>query len=774
MRIVLFLGLLVGLVTPLSAQDYHRAEQLITWNALQRVYHDQAIPQWYRDSTRFWYRVHTRSGFVFRTVDPKAGAAGPLFDNARLAAGLSVAADSAFDPVKLPFATFEFADQGRDESAIRVRVGKRDFRCELAGYRCAAVDTLPPRIRFVRSPDERWDAFVSDRDLWIRPAEDGDSIRLTTDGDSLYGYGVAEPRAGQVRRKLPARPTVIWSPDSRRLAVARYDERKVATVSVVSMTASRPVTYTFPYALPGDSVVGMTEWYVVDVASRAATRIDVAPEPTQSFFAFGAPSLQWSAAGDRVYLTNVDRGPKHVRLLSADPATGATTPLLADSSSSYVIGSIDLLAGALGGGSNWKVLKNGEIVWLAERDGFAHLYRHGPDGAARNQLTRGPWTVVQLLWVDQAAGRVYFSAKGREEGRHPDYAFLYSVGLDGSGLTLLSPEDANHQIRVAPAGRYFVDAYSTVASPPVVVLRGPDGRVIRELERADIADLVATGWRPGETFMAKARDGVTDVWGVIWKPSGFDSTRRYPVVDHIYPGPLISPVMKSFFPSRDAFTYAMAGQVQALAALGFIVVSIDALGNTARSKALYATWYGRMGDHGVPDHIAVLKQLAQRIPQLDLERVGIYGHSGGGFASTGALLQHGDFYKVAVSTAGNHDNRTYYHGWGERFQGLLVRDTVKQTDNYAAAANRTYAGQLDGKLFLMHGDLDDNVHPAHTIGLVDALIKANKSFDLLIVPDADHDLTQHPYVIRRTWDYFVEHLLGAKPPANFAISKPTP
>jgi dipeptidyl aminopeptidase/acylaminoacyl peptidase len=260
---------------------------------------------------------------------------------------------------------------------------------------------------------------------------------------------------------------------------------------------------------------------------------------------------------------------------------------------------------------------------------------------------------------------------------------------------------------------------------------------------------------------------------VIWKPSRFDSTKRYPVIDHVYPGPLISPVPKSFFPTRSAgLSYSTFGQVQALAELGFIVVEIDALGNTARSKALYTQWYGNMGDNGLPDHVAALQQLAARIPQMDLSRVGIYGHSGGGFASTDALLRYPDFYKVAVSTSGNHDNRTYYYGWGERFQGLLTRDTVAKTDNFAAAANKTLVKNLRGHLLLIHGDMDDNVHPAHTIQMVDALIKAGKPFDMFIVPDATHDLTQHPYVIKRTWDYFVTHLLGEQPPADYVIAPP--
>jgi dipeptidyl aminopeptidase/acylaminoacyl peptidase len=375
--------------------------------------------------------------------------------------------------------------------------------------------------------------------------------------------------------------------------------------------------------------------------------------------------------------------------MSADATTGESRTILADSAASYVLGTSDLLAGALGGVSNWRVLQSGDVIWYSARDGFGHFYRFGPDGALKNQVTQGPWTVASLVGVDEVAGRLYFTGKGREPNRHPDYLHLYSVGLDGSSLTLLSPEAANHEVRAVPSGKYFVDTYSTLALPPVTVIRSGDGRPATELERSDIKDLMAMGWRPGQIFTAKARDGVTDIWGAIWKPTQFDSTKKYPVIDHIYPGPLISPVIKDFYPSREPFTYSGGGQVQALAELGFVVVAIDALGNTARSRAMATLWYGNMGDHGLPDHVAAIKQLGARMPWLDLDRVGIYGISGGGFASTAGILRYPDFYKVAVSMAGNHDNRTYYHGWGERFQGLLVRDTVNQTDNYAPSANKT-------------------------------------------------------------------------------------
>ncbi|HEV8365408.1 MAG TPA: DPP IV N-terminal domain-containing protein [Gemmatimonadaceae bacterium] len=770
--------------------EYQRAEQMLTWNAMRHVTGDQVAPTWYPDSTRFWYRVMTPRGFEFMTVNAVTGSRSPLFENGRLAAALSRAADTAVVGSKLPFQTIAFENEGKDERRIRVKLGNRGFTCELATYTCSKADTLPTRTRYSRSPNAEWDAFASGNNLWVRRVGSTDSVQLTTDGAPGYAYGVTSPSPTDVRLKRQSPPQVTWSPDSKRLVVPRIDERGVGKFVLYSSTTSRPAYYEYPYALPGDSIVQTAVYYVVDVAARTSAvpaspatpapsaaqggwngtskRIETPPQPYMSFYIFGGRAVQWGPASDRVYFTQVDRGPKHVQLMVADALGGAARQIIADSSKSYVIGSVDIINGR----TNWRPLKNGDVIWFSERDGWGHLYHVGADGAIKHQITSGDWVVTGLLGVNEALGRVYFTARGREANRHPEYDFLYSAALDGTSLTLLTPEDAQHLVTAVPGSTMFLDTYSRVDSPPVTVLRSADGRVMKEIEKADISALKATGWRPGEVFRAKARDGVTEISGVIYKPSNFDSTKTYPVIDHIYPGPLITPVAHDFYPTRAAFSYSAFGQVQALAELGFIVVEIDALGNTARNKAVYTTWYGNMGDNGIPDHVAAIKQLGTRFRWMDLSRIGIYGHSGGGFSSTDAMLRYPDFYKVAVSTSGNHDNRTYYHGWGERFQGLLVKDTLRGTDNFAAAANKTIAGNLKGKLFLIHGDLDDNVHPAHTLALVDALVKANKTFDMLILPDATHDLTGNVYVIRRTWDYFVEHLMGARPPADYTIAPP--
>jgi dipeptidyl-peptidase-4 len=748
--------------------DYQRAEQMLTWNALRNVTGDQVNPTWYPDSTRFWYRVMTPRGFEFVTVNPKTGSRALLFDNGRLAAALTRVADTVVVGTKLPFQTIAFENEGKDERRIRVKLGKSGFTCELVTYACAKTDTLPDRTRYARSPDEQWDAFASGNNLWARKVGSTDSVQLTTDGAPGYAYGVTSPSVTQIRLKRPSAPQVTWSPDSKRLVVPRIDERGVGKFVLYSSTTSRPQYYEYPYALPGDSIVQTYVNYVVDVSTHTSRRLDAPPQPYMTFYTFGGRSVQWSPSSDRIYFTQVDRGPKLVQLMVADASGGVPRQIIADSSKSYVVGSLDIV----GGRTNWRPLKNGDVIWFSERDGWGHLYHVGADGAIKHQITSGDWVVTGLLNVNEALGRVYFTARGREVSRHPEYDLLYSVGLDGTGITLLTPEDAYHRVTAVPGAPLFLDTYSRVDMPPVSVLRSADGRVVKELEKADISALKATGWRPGDVFIAKARDGVTEISGVIWKPSNFDSTKSYPVIDHIYPGPLITPVSHEFYPTRATFSYSAFGQVQALAELGFIVVEINALGNSARNKAVYTTWYGNMGDNGIPDHVAAIKQLGSRFRWMDLTRIGIYGHSGGGFSSTDAMLRYPDFFKVTVATSGNHDNRTYYHGWGERFQGLLVKDTLRGTDNFAAAANKTIAGNLKGKLFLIHGDLDDNVHPAHTIALVDALVKANKTFDMLILPDATHDLTGSTYVIRRTWDYFVDHLMGARPPADYTIAPP--
>jgi len=406
------------------------------------------------------------------------------------------------------------------------------------------------------------------------------------------------------------------------------------------------------------------------------------------------------------------------------------------------------------------------VLWFSQRDGWGHLYVYdATTGELLEQLTSGAWAVADVLHMDEVGRWVYFTAVGTTAASDPYFELLYRVSLDGGEPQLLTPEDATHRITFSPSGDFFIDSYSRVDQPPVTVLRSATGDVLMELERADIEDLVATGWTCPERFCVKARDGSTDIYGVLIRPTSFNGNSQLPVLDDIYAGPQTNRAPASFAgytsPSHQHPSHAARGfwHAQALAELGFAVVMVDGLGMPFRSKAFRDWSFRNVGDGGIEDHVVALRQLALQHPYLDLERVGIYGHSAGGYASTHAMLRFPEFFKVAVSSAGNHDHRLDKATWIERYMGLPVGDY------YCEQANSTLADNLRGKLLLIHGEMDENVHVASTLQLVDALIKADKDFDLLLLPNRPHACTDDLYFIRRRWDYFVRHLLGREPPA---------
>jgi dipeptidyl aminopeptidase/acylaminoacyl peptidase len=755
-----------------TIDDYSRAAQLLSWNAETLVLGGPVQPSWMPDGNRFWYRTRVEEGHEFVLVDPGRSSKGPLFDRHRLASALSLAADTSFVGTKLPFQEFEFVG---GEERIAFNANKRRFECDIRAYECTVGDTLPDPRGFVVSPDSTREVFMMGYDLYMRPFRGGDTVRLTSDGKELFAYGAGVPGPSEIRRKQPRRPQVSWAPDSRHLAVMRPDERGVEMMHYISYTPSRPEHYSRPYALPGDSIIPQPVFHILEVpvelegkalpedssAAHALSNHQVKVDEELWNLSFGgaAADSAWTEDSRALYVNYFTRGAKKLTLAAVDAESGELVVLAADSSKTNVIGN------NWTGSKSFHVSRDGNtVIWWSERDGWAHLYRLDVAGNEVEQITSGPWTVGTLLHVDEATGQLFFTGRGREPGHNIYYAHLYRMNWDGSGLTLLTPEDANHDITFSPSGDYFVDVHSRIETPPTsVVRRSRDGRVIQALEEADVSLLEGIGWKPGKVFKVKARDGVTDIYGVIYLPPDLDPTRQYPVIEHIYPGPFIGSV--------GSWSFKGGGETFALASLGFVVIQVDHLGTPYRSKAMHDSYYGNMGDNGIPDHVAAVRQLAARYPFMDLDRVGIFGHSGGGFASTDAILRFPDFYKVAVSGAGNHDQRTYGIHWGPLYQGLLQRDTVKGGDNYESQANQLLAENLKGKLLLMHGDLDDNVHPAMTIQVVNQLIRHNKDFDLIIAPDRAHGLNE-PYFIRRRWDYFVQHLMGAEPPSGFEIIRP--
>ncbi|MGH7668937.1 MAG: DPP IV N-terminal domain-containing protein, partial [Gemmatimonadaceae bacterium] len=488
--------------------NYHQAEQSLTWNELPHVYGDYIAPQWMRDGSRFWYRVHTHAGWEFMLEDPVRLRRAPLFDNVRLAAAMSLAADSSYDPTRIPFTTFDFGRDGRDEGHIVFRAHAKRFVCDIVGYTCAVGDTVPSRVPYVRSPDGTREAFIGSHNVYVRVVGGTDSTALTSDGANLFGYGYDAERPTQVIHPTPERPTLQWSPDSKRIAIARVDERHVLTMPLISMTSQRPKLYTYPYALPGDSVIPRFEIHLLDVAARTNVTVDVPPQNAEDNGLTGMQdstwiSVKWSDDSRHLYFTYADRGPRHVQLMEADASSGHATSLFTDSSRTYVELNLES-----DGAPNWTPVDGGRhVLWFSERDGWGHLYLIDEHGVLQNAVTSGAWTVGDLVHVDSAGRWVYFTARGREAG-DPYYAWLYRVHLDGSGLQLLTPEQADHTVRMTPSGQYIVDTYSTVQQAPVTVLRTPDGKVVQTLETADISELLATGWRYPVPFKVKSRDGV--------------------------------------------------------------------------------------------------------------------------------------------------------------------------------------------------------------------------------------------------------------------------
>jgi dienelactone hydrolase/Tol biopolymer transport system component len=755
-----------------SATDYARAEALIGWNARELVIDDAVNPKW-MSAHSFWYRNHSAKGYEFLVVDAATGAKRPLFDNVKLASVLSEKADTAYDPAKLPFRDLTLLKNGQ---AIQFDVGKKRFwTCDIVAYTCIGPDSVPAhKASEVKSPDGKWVVYERGGNLYLRGTDGGAETALTTDGTPDYGYGLANigccAQVTNERAKTELRPYVLWSPDSKRLITHKWDQRNVRQMALLEVKNPAAILHTYRYALPGDSVIPKFEYYAFDVASRKGTRVDVPPiESVNTTCCWMSTDtiwkdVRWSNGSDEFLFTSGKRGYHELTLMAADARTGGARTILKETGKTYVETNQNA-----GGIPNWRPVGNGkEVIWWSERDGWGHLYLvDAVTCTIKTRLTSGAGMVSDLLYVDDATRTAYFTARGREPGRDPYYQFLYRVKLDGGPVELLTPENADHDISFSPDGKYLVDVYSRPDTIPVSVVRSTTGAVVKELQRADISRLVKAGWTMPIPFTVKARDGQTDLEGLLYRPSKVVPGRKYPVIDYIYPGPQIGSV------GTWQFNTNPSGNARSLAELGFYVVQVDAMGTPGRSKAFHDTFYGNMTDNGIPDQIATIKQLAGRYPEMDLDRVGIFGHSGGGFSSTDAILSYPEFFKVAVSSAGNHDNRSYDFTWGEKYQGLMKK-LSDSTDSFDSQSNWRKAKNLRGRLLLAYGTLDDNVHPVATQLVIDELIKANRDFDLLVMPNRNHGFAADPYMIRRTWDYFVRNLMGATPPDGYLLKGPTP
>jgi dipeptidyl aminopeptidase/acylaminoacyl peptidase len=761
LRVVLlgmaFLGVLPALARgrQLTDADYARAaaflldstDPLVGHFVDPRVDHEVQHVSWL-DATHFWYRDHDAAGDRILEMDAVNGKVTSAFDQQKLAAALGAARGKPVDPKSWP--AFGFAFHRLRDGALAVTFHKRKYRCTLSGVGVCLVrkEKLPKpedglgRQFPARSPDGKFRIFLRDWNLWIRDVATGKATQLTRDGVRNFGYGMKKNGIALVR----------WAPDSKRLVAFRVDQRRVKDMYQIVTRVGHPTLKTQPYPLPGDKHVFKVHPVVIDVARGKSVPLEMAPE--QRLGSWG--DAQWGPESRTFALVSTSRDQRHERFLVANAATGAVRTAFEYSAQDYYQGWY--------GRPDWQYLpRRNEAIWPTEQTNWMNLYLYSlKTGKMLHPITRGTGDVIQVPHVGRKSGTLWYVGVGRTPGMNPYYRQLFKVDIDSGRTTLLTPENADHLITMSPHGRYFVDSYSTPTQPPVAVLRSAlSGRVIATIGRTDISRLKAMGWVPPVPFTVKARDGATPLYGLMYKPTDFDPHRKYPVIDFIYPGPQIGSIATFAFRSER-------GGHQALAELGFIVVTIDGMGTPYRSASFQRYWYGDMGDDTIPDQVAGIKQLAARYPWMDLDRVGIGGHSGGGNATVSAMLHYPDFFKVGWAESGNYDNRDYSYSWGEKWQGPLVRHR-NGTTSYDNQASELLAKNLKGRLMLVTGSIDNNVPPSNTYLMVDALMNANRNFSMLVVPNERHHYGSHtPYVTRRCWDFFVRYLAGNTPPAEFA------
>ncbi|MDB5020225.1 MAG: ptpA 3 [Pedobacter sp.] len=740
----------------LTAKDYEHAESFLSYNTEPLVEHGAVRPNWV-GTDRFWYLSNSGSGKTFFLVDPIKNSRTPAFDQAKLAADLSRISGTSYTGDPLPFQTLNYSADG---STISFLVKGQRYAYDLKSQQLtkdtgntdfdnSAVKPVLKRGNLeVLSPDGKSAAFIRDYNLWVRDLESKKETQLTTDGIKDFGY--ATDNAGW---KHSEGPILRWSPDSKKIATFQQDQRNVSDMYLVSTNVGKPTLQAWKYPLPGDKDIVTIQRVIVNVEEPKVIRLQVAADPHRASLSDDISSsgtfddVDWKADGSELAFLSTSRDHKQERFRIADAATGKVREVFEERvPTQYESGQ---------GAINWRYLpKSKEVIWYSERDNWGHLYLYDAvTGKLKNQITKGDWVVTQLLKVDEKNRVLYFLAGGREAG-NPYFSHLYKIGFDGKNLSSLSPEEGNHQISISPSGNYFVDSYSKPNVAPISVLRNMNGTLINTLEKADVSKLIAKGWKAPIPVALKAHDDKTDIYGLVFTPTKMDPKKRYPVVDYIYPGPQGGSVGSwSFSASR--------GDNQALAELGFIVVAIEGTSNPLRSKSFHDMSYGDMSTNTLPDQITAIRQLALKYP-IDTTRVGIWGHSGGGFATAAAMFRYPDFFKVGISESGNHENRNYEDDWAERYDGLVANS------NYEVQANQNYAKNLKGKLMLAHGMMDDNVPPSNTMLVVDALIKANKNFDLVVFPNSPHGYGAYgPYMMRRRWDYFVKNLLNAEAPKEY-------
>jgi dipeptidyl aminopeptidase/acylaminoacyl peptidase len=731
------------------------------------AYKTQITPHWFENNTRFWYRNDLRDGVKeYIVVEVEHGNRAPAFDHQKLAAALSKAAKEEFTADKLSLSDLEFLDDGK---TIQFEAVGKAWRCNLDSYECAptktsasgsgfslpalaanAIDQPPSpaetnnasaengqgrtrrfgeQARARRSPDGKWTAWVKEHNVWLRGEDDNAAeFQLSQDGKEGNSFGRLE-----------------WAPDSKALVAWRIepgDRKPVYLVQSSPPGGGRAELKTRSYDLPGDKL-DLYELSVFDVASHK----QIKPEVDRYEHGWEAPSLHWMGDQRHFAYVKVDRGHQRYRVIEVDSQIGGLRNIIDEKTSTFIWTAHTENLGLKY--VNW-LEKSEEMIYVSERDGWRHLYLVGTrDGKITTQITKGDYVVRGIDRIDEDSRQIWFRASGRNPNQDPYFVHFYRVNFDGSGLVALTAGNGNHAIQYSPDRKYIIDTYSRVDAPPVHELRRvSDCELVVKFEEADISELLATGWKPPEVFVAKGRDGKTDIWGIICRPKNFDPNDKYPVIEQIYSGPQGSYVPKSFGGTR---------RFSNLTDLGFVVVQVDGMGTANRSKAFQDVCWKNLKDAGFPDRILWHKAIAAKYPWYDITRVGIYGNSAGGQNAAAAVLFHPEFYKAAVANSGCHDNRMDKASWNEQWMGYPVGP------QYGECSNIEKASKLQGYLMLIVGEMDDNVPPESTYRFVDALIRAGKDFDFLFVPNGGHGAGSS-YGQRRLQDFFVRHLQGAEPP----------
>lgn len=802
---ILILAFLLPVLTQAQSQEdvkanYQLASRFSPDKLRKMIFSTSVNPTWLQNSDRFWYMYETSEGKKWYIVDPQARRKDLLFDNADFAAQLTRIVKDPFDAQNINIRGIRFTE---DENKFRFEVNstkdtlkseeerkksssrtdslkKKVFYLEydLATKRIVELsDTLKPKPNLSWanfSPDtsvvifaKNYNLYWMDRENYLKAQKDDkDSTivehQFTNDGVQYYAWGgdrnntiTGDGKEDEFKTER-RRASVIWSPNGNHFLVTRKDSRHLDAMWVINNVGSaRPTLETYKYQMPGEADSTEQELYLFDFATKTPQRVPAHAFKNQTFSIWTQSMprnhrqgdiwvTKWYGTNDKFFFARSSRDLKRIDVLSANINLEVEV-LVEERSNTY----LDI--------NRPHLINNGEeFVHWSQRDGWGHFYLYDGQGNLKGQITSGEYYSSSIVGVDERTRTLYFVANGREAGEDPYYQHLYSVNLNGSNMKLLNSGDFDHSISMNEGNTFFIDNYSRVNTTPVSALFNAAGQKVLDLETADLSNLFASGYQFPEPFTVKADDGITDLYGVMYKPFDFDSTKTYPIVQYVYPGPQTESVNKAFGRSMD--------RIDRLAQFGFVVVTVgNRGGHPERSKWYHNYGYGDLRDYGLADKKAAAEQLADRHSYLDINRVGITGHSGGGFMSTAAMLVYPDFFKVAVSGAGNHENNIYNRWWSERHHGVKEVVTAKgdTTFSYAIQKNTELARNLKGNLLLITGDIDNNVHPANTIRMVEALIKANKRFDFLLLPGQRHGFgNMSEYFFWKMGDYFAEHLLG--------------